>query len=108
MSTPEGVQAPPGEGERRSGVDRRATGGRRAADRAERFRSVAATLVAFAGGLSVLFLFFAAVGAVDLGDALVATIAALVLALIWLAGVYQRYRSGAGFVTRQQRERRGF
>ena len=107
MSTPEGVQAPPLEGERRSGADRRGPG-RRASDRLDRFRAIAATLVAFCGGLSVLFLFFAAIGTVDLGDAIVATVAAIVLAIVWLAGAYQRYRSGAGFVTRQQRERRGF
>jgi hypothetical protein len=33
---------------------------------------------------------------------------ASVLLLIWLAGVWQRARSGARFVTRSDRERRGF
>ena len=107
MSTPEGVQSPPVEGERRRGSDRRA-GGRRAGDRAVTFRSVAATLLAFCGGLAVLYLFFAAIGAVDLEDALVATGAAVVLAIIWLIGVYQRHRSGGAFATRPERERRGF
>ncbi len=107
MSTPEGVQAPPAEGERRAVDDRRA-GGRRLTDLMERFRAIAATLIAFCGGLAVLFLFFAAIGTVDIGDAIVATIAAVVLAIIWLGGAYQRYRSGGGFVTRRERERRGF
>ncbi len=106
MSTPEGVQSPPAEGERRRGERR--SGGRRSGDRGARFRTIAATLLAFCGGLAVLYLFFAAVGAVDIEDALVATGAAVVLALLWLIGVYQRYRSGAGVATRPERERRGF
>ena len=97
---------PPADDDRRSGIDRRS--GRRAADEFDRFRSIAATVLAFAGGLAILYLFFALIGAVDLGDALVATIAAIILAAIWLIGAFQRYRSGAQFVTRRERERRGY
>jgi hypothetical protein len=94
--------------ERRSGIDRRDSVGRRVEDRRQRFRDLTASVLAFCGGLAVLYIFFAAIGTVDVGDALVATIGAIVLALIWLAGAYQRYRSGAIFVTRRDRERRGF
>jgi ABC-type transport system involved in cytochrome bd biosynthesis fused ATPase/permease subunit len=101
------TQPPPPE-ERRRGPDRRDTYGRRAEDRAKRVRDIAATLLAFCGGLAVLYLFFAAIGAVDLGEALVFTIAAAALAILWLLGAWQRSRSGAAIVTRPDRERRGF
>jgi hypothetical protein len=94
--------------DRRRGGDRRLTFGRREEDRQAQFRTFAAVFLAFCGGLAVLYVFFALIGAVDLGDAIVATVAALVLAGIWLIGVYQRARSGAIFVTRRDRERRGF
>jgi hypothetical protein len=89
-------------------VDRREGAQRRFEDRYRRFRDIAATLIAFCGGLVVLFLFFAAIGAVNLGDAIAFTIASIVLTCIWLLGVYQRFRTGGAFVTRPDRERRGF
>jgi ABC-type transport system involved in cytochrome bd biosynthesis fused ATPase/permease subunit len=101
-----GTEAPPTD-ERRRGPDRREYG-RRAEDRAQRVRDIAATLLAFCGGLAILYLFFAAIGAVDLGDSLVFTIAAAVLALLWLLGAWQRSRSGGAIITRPDRERRGF
>jgi hypothetical protein len=101
------TQAPPTD-ERRRAPDRRETYGRRAEDRAKRVRDIGATLLAFCGALAILYLFFAAVGAVDLGEALVFTIAAAVLAILWLLGAWQRSRSGAAIVTRPDRERRGF
>lgn len=73
-----------------------------------RFRDVAATLITFCGGLAVLFLFFAAIGAVDVGDAVGLFAAALVLAAIYLIGAWQRARSGAWLAERSDRERRGF
>jgi len=110
MSTPDRVSSPVLEPERRTGGDRRASGegGRRAGDRSEQFRSIAATVLAFAGGLAILYFVVALIGAVDFRDALVATIVAPLLALVWLLGAFQRYRSGARFVTRRERERRGF
>jgi hypothetical protein len=89
-------------------VDRREGAERRIEDRYQRFRDIAATLVAFCGGLVVMFLFFAAIGAVNLGDAVGFTVAAIVLTAVWLLGVWQRARSGASFVTRPDRERRGY
>ena len=88
--------------------DRRLGPGRRDEDRQRRFRDVAATVIAFCGGLAVLYLFFAAIGTVKLKDAAVATAIAIVLALVWVLGAYQRRRSGAIFITRRDRERRGF
>jgi hypothetical protein len=73
-----------------------------------RFRDIAATLITFCGGLAILFLFFAAIGAVDVGDAAGLFAAALVLALIYLLGAWQRARSGAWKAERGDRERRGF
>ena len=89
-------------------ASRRVSPARRAEDRQRRFRDAAATLLAFCGGLAILYLFFAAIGTVDLGDAIVATVIAIGLAIIWLIGAYQRWKSGAIFVTRRDRERRGY
>jgi O-antigen/teichoic acid export membrane protein len=83
---------------------------RRYEDRHNRFREIAATLLAFSGGLALLFLFFALIGAVDLGEATGLAVAAVVFALIWSVGVWLRRRAGenTGRVTRADRERRGF
>jgi hypothetical protein len=74
----------------------------------ERWRSFAAGVLALCGALSVVYFIFAALGAVDLGDAAVGSAIALALGLLWLAGAWQRARSGGGFATRGDRERRGF
>jgi len=89
--------------------DRREADARRPkTDSNEKLRSVAAALLALCGALSVVYFAVAAVGAVDLADAALASGIALLLALLWLAGLWQRSRSNAGFVTRGDRERRGF
>ena len=62
--------------------ERRAGPPRRYEDRNNRFREIAATLLAFCGGLALLFLFFALIGAVDVGDATGLAIAALVFWLV--------------------------
>ena len=71
-------------------------------------RNIVAVLFAVCGGLAALFLFFAAMGAVDLGDALAATIVAAIMGLIWFGAFYYRQRTGAGRVQWRDRERRGF
>ena len=71
-------------------------------------RSAAAGVLALCGALSVIYFLFAALGAVDLSEAAAGSAIALVLGLLWLAGAYQRSRSGGGFATRPDRERRGF
>jgi drug/metabolite transporter (DMT)-like permease len=93
--------------ERRRGDDRRGAV-RRNADRAERLREMAAFAIAMCGGLAVLYLFFVAIGTIDVGDAAVATAAAVVLALIWLAAYWYRMKTNALLVQRPDRERRGF
>ena len=69
---------------------------------------MAAFAIAMCGGLAVLYVFFVAIGTVDLGDAIVATIAALVLAAIWLVAFWRRMKTNALVVQRPDRERRGF
>lgn len=94
--------APPG-----SPPDRRAYS-RREEDHGNLLRTVVSLLLAVCGGFAVIFLFFAAMGAVDLGDAIVATVIAVVLGLVWFAGFYYRHRTQAGRVQWRDRERRGF
>lgn len=96
-------------------VDRRAperrSYARRAEDRTELARSAAAAAAAVCGGLAALFIFFWALGAIDVKNAVAATIGACVLALVWLAGYLYRHRTEQGEymrVSRIDRERRGF
>jgi hypothetical protein len=81
---------------------------RRAEDRAQFARTAAAAAMAICGGLCVLFVFFWALGAIDVKDAVGATAVAVVLALVWLSGFLYRRRQDAGEVVRRDRERRGF
>jgi hypothetical protein len=106
--TPPAATGPSFGDERRAVPDRRGGPGRRAEDHNRRLREAAATLLAFCGALAVLYVSFAIIGAVDFGDTIVFTIVAAALALVWLAGVWQRARTGGRFVTRPDRERRGF
>ena len=64
--------------------------------------------IAMCGGLAVLYLFFVAIGTIDVADAAAATIGAVVLALIWLAAYAYRLKTNAVVVQRPDRERRGF
>lgn len=92
--------------DRREG-DRR-EGGRRLDDvRRGRSATIQAALWAFMGGLVVLYLFFLAIGAVTPDDAPVATIAVLVLAVLWMAHSWRRLWGG-GASQVGDRERRGF
>lgn len=93
--------------DRRGRSDRRG-GLRREADRAGRMREMAAFAIAMCGGLALLYLFFVVIGTIAIGEAAAATGAAIVLAAIWLLGFWRRLRSGAAFVQRPDRERRGF
>jgi len=73
-------------------------------------RAIGASLIAFSGGLAILFLFFAAIGTIGSGKSAGLAIAAAVFALIWFAGAIMRRRRGDDpeRVTRVDRERRGF
>jgi hypothetical protein len=62
---------------------------------------------AIIGALVVLYLFFVAVGGVDPGEDPAWAIAALVLALLWLAHSWRRLWAGGASPT-SDRERRGF
>ena len=103
------------EPERRSD-DRRSTmsyGGRRqaprrAADRAKLLRDMAALVFALCGGLAVVYLFFAAFGAIDLSEAVTASVIAIGLGLVWMIGFGYRMRTQAARAQRADRERRGF
>jgi hypothetical protein len=96
-------------GDRRSGDDRRAgEGGRRAEDlRQTRLETAWAAVWAIIAGIIVLFLLLTLIGAVNPDKAPAATVVVLVLAIAWLAHAWQRVLSG-GYVSRRDRERRGF
>ena len=92
--------------ERRRNPDRRRTPGRRSSDYRGGFTPVT-FLMALCGALVVLYLFFVAVGGVDPTDDEGWTVAALVLALLWLAYSWRRLWAGGASPT-ADRERRGF
>ena len=102
---------PPVVEERRRTPDRRQAE-RRAEDRSRYLRTAAAAAVAICGGLSIVYLFFAAFGAIDVEEALAATVVAIVMGLVWLGGYFVRHRQAAGqdagLADRVNRERRGF
>ncbi len=81
---------------------------RRAADRAKLLRDMAALVFALCGGLAVVYLFFAAFGAIDFGEALTASLIAVGLGLVWMIGFGYRLRNHAEQAQRGDRERRGF
>src|SRR3954451_15700757 len=77
-------------------------------DRTQLARNAAAAAMALCGGLFVLFVFFWALGAIDVKDAVAATVVALLLALVWAAGFLYRRRQEGPPLLRRDRERRGF
>ena len=92
--------------EERRRSDRRESAGRRSSDYRGGFTPLT-ILMAVCGGLVVLYLFFIAVGGVDPTEDKGWTIAALVLAALWLAYSWRRLWSGGASPT-ADRERRGF
>ena len=91
--------------DRRTG-DRRGSTGRRSTDYKGALTPVT-ILMSICGALVVLYLFFVAVGGVDPTEDEGWTIAALVLAVLWLAYSWRRLWSG-GASPSSDRERRGF
>ena len=81
---------------------------RREEDHGNLMRGVVSALFAICGGLAAIFLFFGLMGAIDFGDAIAATIIAIVFALVWFAGFFYRHRTQAGRAQWRDRERRGF
>jgi hypothetical protein len=93
----------------RRAPERRSGEFRRAEDRAQIVRTAVMAATAVCGGLAILFVFFWAIGAVDIKNAVAAAIAAIVLAAVWVAGYFYRHRqTESTTVIRQERERRGF
>ena len=92
--------------ERRHSEERRSTPGRRSNDYRGGFTPLT-FVMALCGALVVLYLFFVAVGGVDPTDNQGWTIAALVLAVLWLAYSWRRLWAG-GASPSSDRERRGF
>jgi uncharacterized membrane protein YdbT with pleckstrin-like domain len=92
--------------ERRRRPDRRQSPGRRAVDYEAR-ASPLTFVWAACGALVVLYLFFVAIGGVNPREDPGWGIAALVLALIWLAHSWRRLWAG-GASPAPDRERRGF
>ena len=70
--------------------------------------TVRAALWAICGAAVVLFIFFAAIGGIDPGEAEVATLVIGVLALLWLAHAWRRLFGDRDGVSQTDRERRGF
>ena len=107
----EEVQLPDGRTrrERRRAERReRRRGGRRAAARARRRSDQFwATGWAIVGSIVVLYMFLLGLNAFSPGEAPVATAVILALAVAWLAHAWRRIVAG-GFVSRPDRERRGF
>ena len=81
---------------------------RREEDHGNLLRQAVSLLFAICGGLAAIFLFFALMGAIDIGDAVAATVVAIVMAVVWFSGFYYRHRTQAGRTQWRDRERRGF
>lgn len=81
---------------------------RRVEDPAQFLRTAAAAAMGICGGLFILFVFFWALGAIDVKDAVAATLVAVLLALVWLTGFLYRRRQEEPPLLRRDRERRGF
>ena len=101
------LEQPQAPGEAPAGRERRSHL-RREEDRQAIMRAVVSLALAICGGLAAVFLFFAAMGAVDIGDAVVATGVAIVFAAVWFAGFWYRHRTHADRQNWKDRERRGF
>lgn len=70
--------------------------------------NVRAALWAACGAIVVLFIFFAAIGGIDPGEAEIATLVIAVLALLWLAHSWRRLFGDSEGGAQTDRERRGF
>ena len=98
---------PPPVGDRRA-PDRRTGELRRAEDHARLVRTAIVAATSICGGLVIVFLFFWALGAINVKDAGVLAVTAVVLAAVWMAGFAYRHRVESQQSVRHERERRGF
>ena len=69
---------------------------------------VVSALLALCGALAALFVFFVLMDAIDPGDAVVATVIAVIMGLVWFGAFWYRLRTQAGRTQWRDRERRGF
>jgi hypothetical protein len=81
---------------------------RRAEDRTQVARTAIVAATSICGGLAILFVFFWLLGAIDVQDAVAASVAAIVLAAVWMGGFIYRHRVESRLGVRHERERRGF
>ena len=98
---------PPPVSDRRA-PERRSGELRRHEDRVQMMRTATFAATSICGGLAILFVFFWALGAVHPGNAIAATIVAIVFALIWVWGQIYRRRHESPIVQLHERERRGY
>ena len=98
---------PPPVSDRRA-PDRRTGELRRSEDRVQMMRTAIVAATSICGGLAILFVFFWALGAVDVKDAVASAIAAGVLAAVWLGGFWYRHQVESKSGRQHERERRGF
>ena len=71
-----------------------------------RLRALSATFWSIAGSVVLLFIFFAAMGAIDPSEAVAATAVVAILGVLWLIHAWPRLRAEGGMP--RDRERRGF
>ena len=71
-------------------------------------RTFASFAFAVSGGLCAIFIFFAVMGAFDIGNAVALTVACVALGLVWIAGFTYRQMTHATRTQWRDRERRGF
>jgi hypothetical protein len=88
--------------------ERRTGEPRRAEDRVQFARTAIVAASSICGGLAILFVFFWALGAVNIKDAAISTAIAVVLAAAWVAGFVYRHRIESRSGLQHERERRGF
>jgi hypothetical protein len=72
-----------------------------------RLRRISQISWSICGATVVLFIFFAAMGAIPPGDALAVTMAVVLLAVAWLVHAWPRLRAEPGSGHARDRERRG-
>jgi hypothetical protein len=104
----EAIPPPPPPVADRRAPERRGGYQRRAEDRTQVARTAIVAASSICGGLAILFVFFWALGAIDVQDAVAATVAAIVLAAVWVAGFVYRHRIESHQAKVHERERRGF
>ena len=103
---PQGAPPPPVVDRR--APDRRTGELRREEDRSQLVRTAIVAATSICGGLAILFVFFWALGAVNVKNAVLTAVVAIVLAAVWVAGFIYRHQVESRISRHHERERRGF